>query len=114
MHGTKLREANMRITRRQLRKIIKEAMDPMDPSSPDIVYLSEEDSMYSYMQDRARSAYRRGVRRFGDFWNENWQKTLKADPDLRPNVVYDEADAKRTMKKIWKFVKADHRGGSRY
>ena len=104
----------MKITRRQLRKIIKEALDPMDPNTPDIIYLSEDDGMYSYMQDRAYSAYRRGVRRFGDFWDENWQKSLKADPDLQPNTIFDEADAKRTMKKIWKFVKADHRGGSRY
>ena len=101
----------MKITRRQLRRIIKEAMDP---NTPDIAYLSEYDSMYSYMQDRADQAYQRGVRRFGDFWKENWEKTLKADPELEPNTFFDEPDAKRTMKKIWKQAKEDNRPRDRY
>ena len=67
----------MKITRRQLRKIIKETMDPMDPNTPDIIYLSEDDGMYSYMQDRAYSAYRRGVRRFGDFGMRIGKNRLK-------------------------------------
>ena len=104
----------MKITKRQLRKIIKETMDPMDPNTPDIVYLSESDSMYSYMQDRADQAYQRGVRRFGEFWKENWGKTLRADPELQPNTFYDEDDAKRTMKKIWKMAKEDNRPRDRY
>ena len=103
----------MKITKRQLRRIIRESMDPMDPNTPDIVYLSEEDSMYSYMQRRAEQALQRKIRKFSDFWDENWQKTLRADPELQPNVFYDEEDAKRTMKKIWKQAKEDARPRSR-
>ena len=105
----------MKLTIKQLRRIIRETLDPMDPNTPDIIYLSEDDGMYDYMRDRADSAYRRGVRRFGDFWNENWPDVfLSTATDLGPNTIFDEADAKRTMKAIWKKTKEDHRPRSRY